>query len=79
LIRAPQAVLLDRTHADPALLYVFAGPDGKKVLVKLDYRIKKPQRARVNIVRTGAVLTEGEIESLRGQLGKGMALLEGDL
>ncbi len=78
-LRAPQAVLLDRTHADPALLYVFAGPDGKKVLVKLDYRVKKPQRAHVNIVRTGAVLTDGEIESLRGQLGRGLRLIEGEL
>jgi hypothetical protein len=33
----------------------------------------------VNIVRTGAVLTDGEIDSLRGQLGHGMTLLEGHL
>jgi len=78
-LRRPQAVLLDRTHADPALIYVFAEPSGKKVLLKLDYRVKKPQRAHVNIVRTGSVLADGEIESLRGQLGKGMVLLEGDL
>lgn len=78
-LRAPMAVLLDNTHADPALLYMFAADGGKKVLIRLDYRVKKPQRGRVNIVRTGAVLTDGEIDSLRGQLGNGMTLLEGHL
>jgi hypothetical protein len=78
-LRAPMAVLLDNTHADPALLYIFAADGGKKVLIRLDYRVKKPQRGRVNIVRTGAVLTDGEIDSLRGQLGNGMTLLEGHL
>ncbi|WP_448384541.1 phage head morphogenesis protein [Desulfosoma sp.] len=78
-LRAPQAVLLDKTHAEPALIYVFAAQHEKKILLKLDYRIKKPQRASVNIVRTGAVLSDGEIESLRGQMGKGMVLLDGHL
>lgn len=77
-VQRPAAVLLDRTHKAPALLLLFDAQAGK-LLVKLDYRLKKPRAATANILRTGAVLAEREIDAMRGLLGKGLDLLDGTL
>ncbi|MCX8017070.1 MAG: hypothetical protein N2690_04090 [Rhodocyclaceae bacterium] len=78
-LRRPAAVLLDRTHAVPALLLLFDAPDGAKLVVRIDYRLKKPRGALANVVGTGARLAENELAALRGQLGKGIEVIDGTL
>ncbi|MDM7323077.1 MAG: hypothetical protein P3W87_007395 [Gammaproteobacteria bacterium] len=74
------AVLLDRTHADPALLLVFDAP-GAKLVLRLDYRLKKPRGALANLIGTGSMLAERELAALRGQIGKkkGYEIIDGSL
>ncbi|KZE34172.1 phage head morphogenesis protein [Crenobacter luteus] len=67
-LRQPRAILLDRSQARPALLYVFDAPDGKgKLVVVLDYEVKvrnpetgKKERVTTNLIRTGRVVHQVE-------------------
>lgn len=60
-LQAPQAVLLDTTQGEPALLYVFdLGADKGKVVLKIGYEMKvkdpasgKRQNLLLNILRSG--------------------------
>ena len=78
-LRQPSAVLLDRTHAEPALLLLFDAPEGAKLVLRLDYRLKKPRGALANVLGTGALLAEKELAALRGQFGKGIEVIYGAL
>lgn len=78
-LRQPSAVLLDRTHAEPALLLLFDAPEGAKLVLRLDYRLKKPRGALANVLGTGALLAEKELAALRGQFGKGIEVIDGAL
>ena len=75
-LRSPQAVILDETHKDgPALLLIYDAPgDAKKLVVRVDYRMKKA--GEMNLVETGG---EVDVSGIRGQLGKGYTLIEGAL
>lgn len=77
----PAAVLLDSSHADPALLLLYdvAGTEGRKLVLRLDYRLSKPKGQVVNLIQTGRVLDRMAVESLRGQVGRRYSLLEGSL
>ena len=77
-LRLPTAVLLDTTLASPALLYIITGSDGGKVVVQLNYRLKKSD-ALVNLLRTGRTLDDQSIRGIKERLGNGYELLEGNL
>ena len=71
-LRSPTAILLDTTQAKNALIFVY-DDDAGKVLVTMDYsvKIKDPisktkQRAELNIVKTGGLITqENEWKNLK--------------
>lgn len=71
-LRSPTAILLDITQAKNALIFVY-DDDAGKVLVTMDYsvKIKDPisktkQRAELNIVKTGGLITqENEWKNLK--------------
>jgi hypothetical protein len=74
-LEAPGAVILDTTHGRPAFLLLFdVGATGKKLVVQLDYRVKKV--GLLNVVDTGKVVNVSGIEAM---LGKGYDLVEGSL
>lgn len=75
-LRHPQAVILDVTHqGGPALLLVFdAGAAAKKLVVRVNYRVKKGDV--LNIVETGQTVDASGIAS---GLGKGYTLIDGAL
>lgn len=75
---SPRAVLLDRTHADPSLLLVFDAP-GAKLVLRLDYRLKKPRGALANVIGTGKMLSEEGLASIRAEIGRSLTLVDGDL
>lgn len=64
----PQAVLLDTTQGDTALLYVFDLGDGKgKAVIKMDYSAKirntetgKKERIKINVIRSGKLFEWNE-------------------
>lgn len=65
-LRKPTAILLDNTHADHALIFVYDSDDGK-VIVSLDYKAKrrnshtgKRERIVINIVKTATTISENE-------------------
>jgi len=68
---SPNAVLLDRSGKDNALLLIFNLPDNKsvKLVVKLDYELMirgvdgMKQRIKSNILRSG------RIEDIKGLMG----------
>lgn len=73
LLLEPEAVLLDKSQAKKALLFVYPMPDGKgKFVVTLDYEAKtrhpfsgKKEKIAVNIVNTGAIVENGkQLDSL---------------
>jgi hypothetical protein len=78
-LKQPQAVLLDTTHTnEPALLLVYdATGNAKKLVVRVNYRIRKA--GTMNLVESGRVLDSTNVDSIRGQVGKGYALVEGSL
>jgi hypothetical protein len=62
-LRQPKAVLLDTTHARPALLYVYDIPSGTgKLVVEIDYLVEergadgKKVTRKANIVGTGRIV-----------------------
>ena len=76
-LRQPGAVILDTTHADePAFLLVYstANAHAAKLVVRLNYRIKKVGLG--NIVETGKMVDPAGI---RAQIGHGYEILEGGL
>lgn len=79
-LRQPSAVLLDRTHDEPALLLLFDAPEGAKLVLRLDYRLKKPRGALANVVGTGRVLDEEALRTLRNEIGaSALILIDGRL
>lgn len=80
-LRRPMAVLLDSCHADPALLLLYdvAGAEGRKLVLRLDYRLNKPRGQVVNLIQTGRVLDARGLASLRGGIGTSYTVLEGSL
>lgn len=79
-LRQPDAVLLDHQSPTPDLLLVYY-TDNTKLVVKLDYQLKKRgKNTNVNLLKTGRVLDEEAMTSIKGNLKSGeYELLEGDL
>lgn len=78
-LAVPQAAILDETHATPALLLFFDAPgDAKKLVLRVNYRVKK-LRESVNLAGTGELLTAEGVTSVKGQIGRGYTLIEGNL
>jgi hypothetical protein len=79
-LAAPQAAILDTTHKQgPALLLIYhAEGSGKKLVLRINYRIKKTKEM-TNIIGTGEALDAMMLRSIEGQLGHGYELLEGSL
>ena len=72
------AVLLDSTHPDaPAFLLIYDMGDAAKVVVRINYRIKK--RGMMNIVETGRTLDAEALDTIRNEIGRGYMLVEGSL
>lgn len=72
-LQHPDAVVLDLTHAYPALLLFFKQPDSdKKLVVQIDYVLKK--HGQVNLIETGKNL---DLSSIK--LGDKMKLIDGSL
>lgn len=77
-INRPSAVLLDKSDEKrPAFLLVFdTGPDRAKLVVSINYRVKKVEGLQ-NVLTTGRMITE---EDLRAQIGEGqVSIIEGVL
>lgn len=75
-LQSPQATLLDTTHDQPAFLLVFdTGSQAKKLVVQVNYHVKK--LGTFNVLDTGRQIQE--IESIRGQIGHGYELVDGQL
>ncbi len=71
-LRNPDRVLLDARSGEPAFLLIYEAPaGGAKLVVRIDYRIKR--RGRLNAVRTATRLNPGDIEAL---LGSGVVEME---
>lgn len=75
-VRAPQAVLLDRTHKEGnALLLVYDAPDGgKKLVIRLDYQLRKTGKR--NIIGTGTAV---DVDGIRQTIGTAYELIDGTL
>jgi hypothetical protein len=74
-LQNPQAVVLDTTHAQPAFLLVYeAGPQAKKLVVQINYQVKKA--GTFNVVDTGKIV---DTQGISGRLGKGYELVDGQL
>lgn len=75
LINNPTCVILDTSHGDPAFLLIFTdGNTGNKVVLRINYQIKKGG--------TGNVLTTGKqisVDDLSAQLGHGYEIIAGSL
>jgi hypothetical protein len=82
-LKTPLAVILDTTHTSPALLIVLDdAPNKAKIMVQIDYLLKKPKYGLFNIVNTGRAMDNEAFETLRretGKAGRGLILLEGKL
>lgn len=76
LLDQPGAVVLDLTHPnEPAFLLFFdAGMASKKLVVRVNYRVKK--LGVVNVVETGRMV---DLSGVRAMLGNGYNLIEGGL
>jgi len=75
-LQSPQATLLDTTHDEPAFLLVFdTESQAKKLVVQVNYHVKK--LGTFNVLDTGRQIQE--IESIRGQIGHGYELVDGQL
>ncbi len=76
LLDQPGAVILDSTHVnEPAFLLFFdTGDRAEKLVVRVNYRIKKTGLA--NIVETGRKV---DISGVRAMIGHGYDLIEGSL
>jgi Phage Mu protein F like protein len=76
LLDQPMAVILDQTHPDaPAyLLFYDTGETGAKLVVRVNYRIKKFGLS--NIVETGKIINFDDVKPM---IGKGYVLIEGYL
>ena len=76
LLDRPGAVVLDTTHPnEPAfLLFYDAKTDTKKLVVRVNYRVKK--MGTVNVVETGRLV---DPSGVRAMLGHGYDLIEGSL
>lgn len=66
-LQQPEAILLDNTQSDNALIYIVTLPNNKgKAIIKLDYEIKvrddkgKKQRITTNIIRSGKTFVYNE-------------------
>ena len=67
-LQKPDAILLDTTQAKPALLYVYALPEGHgKTVVVLGYELKlrnpatgKKERVTTNLVRSGKLVRDAD-------------------
>ncbi|MDR2155911.1 MAG: hypothetical protein LBE78_12965 [Burkholderiaceae bacterium] len=71
----PQAVVLDTTHKQPAYLLVYdVGPQAKKLVVQINYQVKKA--GTFNVLDTGRVLDAAQVKT---QLGHGYELVDGQL
>ncbi|GHU00016.1 hypothetical protein AGMMS49960_07000 [Betaproteobacteria bacterium] len=74
------AVILDTTHKSPALMLVWNQPGARtKVVVQVNYQIKKPVRGVFNVIGTARVLDDAAIKAIKGGLGKGYELIDGKL
>jgi hypothetical protein len=74
-LQNPQAVVLDTTHERPAFLLVYdVGPQAKKLVVQINYQVRKA--GTFNVLDTGREL---DAQSIKGRLGKGYELVEGQL
>ncbi|MCL2346104.1 MAG: phage head morphogenesis protein [Desulfobulbus sp.] len=74
-LQSPQAVVLDTTHPRPAFLLVYdVGQQAKKLVVQIDYQVRKA--GTFNVLDTGRVMNSVDI---KGQLGSGYELVEGQL
>lgn len=77
-LKTPQAVILDKTQKEPALLLIYAsGGKGKKLIVRINYQIRKV--GVKNLVDSGRELDDRAILSIRNQIGKGYVLIEGSV
>jgi hypothetical protein len=74
-LQNPQAVVLDTTHDQPAYLLVYdVGEQAKKLVVQINYQVRKA--GTFNVLDTGRVL---DSQSIKGRLGKGYELVDGQL
>jgi len=76
LLDQPSAVVIDSTHPnEPAYLLFFdVSNDSKKLVVRVNYRVKK--LGMVNIVETGRLV---DLSGVRAMIGHGYSLIEGGL
>jgi hypothetical protein len=76
LLDQPGAVVLDTTHAnEPAFLLFFdSGNSAEKLVVRINYRVKKLGTA--NVVETGRKV---DLSGVRAMIGHGYELIEGSL
>jgi hypothetical protein len=74
-LQNPQAVVLDTTHEMPAYLLMYdIGPQAKKLVVQINYQVRKT--GTFNVLGTGREL---DVVKIKGQLGHGYTLVEGQL
>ena len=82
-LRNPKAVILDNTHATPAMLIILDGDQRKaKVMIQIDYLLKKPKRGTFNLVNTGREVDADALLNLKRELQSDkskLELLEGEL
>ena len=83
-LQNPSAVVLDRSHETPAVLLVFDAPgDARKLVLQLDYRMKK--QPLTNLLGTGRNITADAIKARivadqkNGTQGRGYTLIDGKL
>lgn len=72
------AILLDTTDNTPALLYVFSEAEKAKLILKLDYGLKK--HGKQNILRSGKFISNAALQSIKGNIKSGeYELIKGSL
>ncbi len=77
-LQRPDAVLVDQDPKGAGLLFVYTQPKGTKLVVHLDYQLKK--NGKVNLLKTARKLDDEALASIRGMLNSGQYdLLEGSL
>ncbi|GHT95973.1 hypothetical protein AGMMS49545_19890 [Betaproteobacteria bacterium] len=64
-------MILDTTHKSPALMLVWNQPGARtKVVVQVNYQIKKPVRGVFNVIGTARVLDDIGAKTLANMLKK---------